>query len=133
MLDPAPRVVLDPQLGFAAAGRDAREAAIIEELYDHTIDVILRAEALGGWRGVGEQPPVRHRVLGPRAGEAAQGRRAARVRGEVALVTGAASGIGKACVDAFLRRGAAVVGLDRNPAIASHVAAPGFPRPRAAI
>ena len=36
MLDPAPRMVLDPQLGFAAAGRDAREAAIIEELYDHT-------------------------------------------------------------------------------------------------
>src|SRR5690606_37669666 len=32
--------------------------------------------------------------------------------GEVALVTGAASGIGKACVDAFMARGAAVVGLD---------------------
>ena len=32
--------------------------------------------------------------------------------GEVALVTGAASGIGRACVDAFLERGAAVVGLD---------------------
>jgi NAD(P)-dependent dehydrogenase (short-subunit alcohol dehydrogenase family) len=37
--------------------------------------------------------------------------------GEVALVTGAASGIGKACVDALLARGAAVVGLDLNPAI----------------
>ncbi|MGH8724258.1 MAG: class II aldolase/adducin family protein, partial [Burkholderiales bacterium] len=55
MLDPAPRMVLDPQLGFAAAGRDAREAAIIEELYDHSIDVILRAEALGGWRAVDEE------------------------------------------------------------------------------
>jgi NAD(P)-dependent dehydrogenase (short-subunit alcohol dehydrogenase family) len=32
-------------------------------------------------------------------------------------VTGAASGIGKACVEAFLKRGAAVVALDRNPAI----------------
>ncbi|HXU42785.1 MAG TPA: class II aldolase/adducin family protein, partial [Burkholderiales bacterium] len=52
MLDAAPRMVLDPQLGFVAAGRTAREAAIIEELYDHTIDVILRAEALGGWRAV---------------------------------------------------------------------------------
>ena len=39
--------------------------------------------------------------------------------GEVALVTGAASGIGKACVEAFLRRGAAVVGLDINPAVES--------------
>ncbi len=36
--------------------------------------------------------------------------------GEVALVTGAASGIGKACVDALLARGAAVVGLDVNRA-----------------
>ena len=37
--------------------------------------------------------------------------------GEVALVTGAASGIGQACVDALLARGAAVVGLDIKPAI----------------
>jgi len=38
-------------------------------------------------------------------------------RGETALVTGAAAGIGKACVRAFLARGAAVVGADINPAI----------------
>ena len=37
--------------------------------------------------------------------------------GEVALVTGAASGIGKACVDALLARGAAVVGLDLDARI----------------
>src|SRR6185437_16074341 len=37
--------------------------------------------------------------------------------GEIALVTGAASGIGKACVDALLARGAAVVGLDLAPSI----------------
>jgi NAD(P)-dependent dehydrogenase (short-subunit alcohol dehydrogenase family) len=37
--------------------------------------------------------------------------------GQVAVITGAASGIGKACVEAFLGRGAAVVGLDRNPSI----------------
>src|SRR6185503_7965108 len=117
MLDPAPRMVLDPQLGFAAAGRDAREAAIIEELYDHTIDVILRAEALGGWRAVGEDHlfDIEYWDL-----EQAKLRKAGRppvFGGEVALVTGAASGIGKACVASFLKRGAAVVGLDRNPAI----------------
>jgi rhamnose utilization protein RhaD (predicted bifunctional aldolase and dehydrogenase)/NAD(P)-dependent dehydrogenase (short-subunit alcohol dehydrogenase family) len=117
MLDPAPRMVLDPQLGFAAAGRDAREAAIIEELYDHTIDVILRAEALGGWRAVGERHlfDIEYWEL-----EQAKLRKAGPTppfRGEVVLVTGAASGIGEACVQAFLQRGAAVVGLDRNPAI----------------
>jgi NAD(P)-dependent dehydrogenase (short-subunit alcohol dehydrogenase family) len=37
--------------------------------------------------------------------------------GEIALVTGAAAGIGKACVEALLARGAAVVGLDIDPAI----------------
>jgi len=36
---------------------------------------------------------------------------------QVALVTGAASGIGKACVEAFLARGAIAVGLDINPRI----------------
>jgi NAD(P)-dependent dehydrogenase (short-subunit alcohol dehydrogenase family) len=35
----------------------------------------------------------------------------------VALVTGAASGIGKACVASLLARGAAVVGLDVSPAV----------------
>ncbi len=37
--------------------------------------------------------------------------------GQVALITGAASGIGKACVESFLARGATVVGLDINPRI----------------
>ena len=115
MLDPAPRVVLDPQLGFAAAGRSARETAIVEELYDHTIDVILRAEALGGWHAVSESQlfDVEYWDL-----EQAKLRRTEAVfAGEAALVTGAASGIGRACVEAFTRRGAAVIALDRNPAI----------------
>jgi rhamnose utilization protein RhaD (predicted bifunctional aldolase and dehydrogenase)/NAD(P)-dependent dehydrogenase (short-subunit alcohol dehydrogenase family) len=117
MLDAAPRIALDPDLGFAAAGCTAKDAAIVEELYDHTIDVILRAEALGGWRAVGEAHlfDIEYWDL-----EQAKLRKAGAppvFSGEVAVVTGAASGIGKACVEAFLKRGAAVVGLDRNPAI----------------
>lgn len=38
------------------------------------------------------------------------------IAGEVALVTWAASGIGKACCESLLARGAAVVRVDRNPA-----------------
>jgi NAD(P)-dependent dehydrogenase (short-subunit alcohol dehydrogenase family) len=38
---------------------------------------------------------------------------------EVVLVTGAASGIGKACVQAFAAQGAFVVGLDISPAVVS--------------
>jgi rhamnose utilization protein RhaD (predicted bifunctional aldolase and dehydrogenase) len=50
MLDPAPRMALDPELGFAAFGRTAKDTRIVEDLYEHTIDVILRARrsAAGG-------------------------------------------------------------------------------------
>ena len=126
MLDPAPRMVLDPQLGFAAAGRDAREAAIIEELYDHSIDVLLRAEALGGWRSVGENHLFDIEYWDLEQAKLKKASPSLAFRGEVAVVTGAASGIGKACVEAFLSRAAAVVGLDRNPAIEAMEPRPDF-------
>ncbi|HEV7478369.1 MAG TPA: bifunctional aldolase/short-chain dehydrogenase, partial [Burkholderiales bacterium] len=117
MLDAAPRVALDRTMGFAAFGRTAKDTRIAEELYEHTIDVILRAEALGGWRALDDQHTfdVEYWDL-----EQAKLRKAGAppvFTGEVALVTGAASGIGKACAEAFLKRGAAVVGLDLNPAV----------------
>jgi rhamnose utilization protein RhaD (predicted bifunctional aldolase and dehydrogenase)/NAD(P)-dependent dehydrogenase (short-subunit alcohol dehydrogenase family) len=117
MLDPAPRIVLDSALGFAAAGRTARDAAIVEDLYDHTIDVILRAEALGGWQAVDERHIFDIEYWDLEQAKLRKAGAAPQFAGEVALVTGAASGIGKACVEAFLRRGAAVVGFDRNAEI----------------
>ena len=117
MLDAAPRMALDPQIGFVAAGRTAKDAAIVEELYDHTIDVMLRAEALGGWRALDQQHTFDIEYWDLEQAKLRKAGAAPLFAGEVALVTGAASGIGKACVEAFLRRGAAVVGLDRNPVI----------------
>jgi NAD(P)-dependent dehydrogenase (short-subunit alcohol dehydrogenase family) len=117
MLDAAPRVILDPDLGLLAAGPNAQEAAIAGDIYRHTIDIILRATALGGYQALPagdlfdveywdlEQAKLRSAEVPPM------------FAGEIALVTGAASGIGKACVESLLRRGAAVVGLDLNPAI----------------
>jgi NAD(P)-dependent dehydrogenase (short-subunit alcohol dehydrogenase family) len=46
-----------------------------------------------------------------------------RLDGRVALITGAASGIGAACVDRFVHEGATVVGLDLGPAPESSAAA----------
>ena len=117
MHDPAPRVALDPELGLAAFGRSAKDVGIVEDLYAHTIEVILRAEALGGWRALDERHifDVEYWDL-----EQAKVKKAGAppvFAGEIAVVTGAASGIGKACAEALLRRGAAVVGLDRNLAI----------------
>jgi len=117
MLDAAPRMALDPVLGFVAAGRTAKDTAIVEELYDHTIDVILRAEALGGWRALDQQHTFDIEYWDLEQAKLRKAGSAPAFTGEVALVTGAASGIGKACVESFLKRGAAVVGLDRNPAV----------------
>jgi NAD(P)-dependent dehydrogenase (short-subunit alcohol dehydrogenase family) len=117
MLDPAPRMALDPQLGLAAFGRTAKDTRIVEDLYEHTVDVILRAEALGGWRALDERHTFDIEYWDLEQAKLKKGGTPPPFAGEVALVTGAASGIGKACVESFLRRGAAVVGLDRNPAI----------------
>ncbi len=117
MLDPAPRVILDPNLGVITVGRTAQDAAVAHDIYSHTIDIVLRATALGGYRALpaGDIFAVEYWDL-----EQAKLRRTSSTpmfAGEVALVTGAASGIGKASVEAFLRRGAAVVGLDINPSV----------------
>ncbi|MGQ0650964.1 MAG: bifunctional aldolase/short-chain dehydrogenase [Betaproteobacteria bacterium] len=117
MLDAAPRMALDRDLGFVAAGRTAKDAAIVEELYDHTIDVILRAEALGGWRALDQQHTFDIEYWDLEQAKLKKAGSPPAFAGEVALVTGAASGIGRACVEAYLKRGAAVVGLDRNAAI----------------
>jgi rhamnose utilization protein RhaD (predicted bifunctional aldolase and dehydrogenase)/NAD(P)-dependent dehydrogenase (short-subunit alcohol dehydrogenase family) len=117
MLDPAPRIVLDPELGLVSFGRSAKDAGIVEELYEHTMDVILRAEALGGWRALEERHIFEVEYWELEQAKLKKAGAPAAFAGEVAVVTGAASGIGKACADAFLRRGAAVVGIDRNPAV----------------
>ncbi|MGQ0546674.1 MAG: SDR family NAD(P)-dependent oxidoreductase, partial [Betaproteobacteria bacterium] len=85
--------------------------------YDHTIDVILRAEALGGWRALEQKHTFDIEYWDLEQAKLRKGGSPPLFTGEAAVVTGAASGIGKACVEAYLKRGAAVVGRDRNPAI----------------
>jgi len=116
-LDPAPRIVLDPELGLISVGESASDARIAEDIYLHTIETISRAERLGAWQALpaGEIFDVEYWEL--EQAKLRTGRSSPPFAGEVALITGAASGIGRACVDAFLERGAAVVGLDVDAAI----------------
>lgn len=49
MLDPMPRVVLDPELGLVALGRTPARARVARDVYRHTVRVIAAAQALGGY------------------------------------------------------------------------------------
>jgi rhamnose utilization protein RhaD (predicted bifunctional aldolase and dehydrogenase)/NAD(P)-dependent dehydrogenase (short-subunit alcohol dehydrogenase family) len=124
MLDPAPRIVIDPELGMLTVGRSVKDARIAADVYRQSIPVICAAEQLGGYTPLGDQD-----LFAIEYWELEQ----AKLRlsgtppihsGEVVLVTGAASGIGRACVEAFLALGAAVVALDINPAVATVFARP---------
>ncbi|HFC52868.1 MAG TPA: bifunctional aldolase/short-chain dehydrogenase [Gammaproteobacteria bacterium] len=124
MLDPAPRVVLDPVLGVITAGRSSREARINADIYRHTMEIICRAEKLERWQALPARQifDVEYWDL-----EQAKLRRPGPVppfQGEVALVTGAASGIGRACVESLLARGSAVVALDIDPAVGDRFDSP---------
>jgi NAD(P)-dependent dehydrogenase (short-subunit alcohol dehydrogenase family) len=112
MLDPAPRVVLDPELGLCTAGRTAKDARIAGEIYAHTMDIILRAEALGGYQALPAKDIFDVEYWDLEQAKLKSAGKPPVFAGEVALVTGAASGIGKACVESLLARGAAVIALD---------------------
>ncbi len=115
MLDPAPRVILDPALGLVTAGRTAKDAAIACEIYEHTMDILERAALLGGWRALSSRDLFDMEYWDLEQAKLKKGGKPPALTGEVALVTGAASGIGLACVESLLARGAAVVGLDLKP------------------
>jgi len=117
MLDQAPRVILDKELGMVTAGKSIKEANIIADIYDHTMDIIARAELMGGWQALSAQDIFDMEYWDLEQAKLRKGGKPPAFQGEIALITGAASGIGKACVESMLARGAAVIALDINPVV----------------
>ena len=119
MLDPLPRVILDPEWGCLTVGKTVKEADVVMDIYEKTIETILRSNALGGYHAL----PAKD-IFDVEYWELEQAKLRATGKellfsGEVVLITGGASGIGASCVASFLKRGAAVIAVDVNPKITS--------------
>jgi len=116
-LDPAPRWALWAGHGALSFGTTMGECAIVSDITRHTMQAITQAEALGGWQALPEQDIFKLEYWELEQAKLRKGGGVPEFRGRIALVTGAASGIGAACVHALLARGAVVAALDINPAV----------------
>jgi rhamnose utilization protein RhaD (predicted bifunctional aldolase and dehydrogenase)/NAD(P)-dependent dehydrogenase (short-subunit alcohol dehydrogenase family) len=112
MLDPLPRVILDPELGMLTAGKRAKDADIAADIYRHTITIIQNAERIGTYQALAPKDLFDMEYWELEQAKLRMAGAPAEFSGEIALVTGAASGIGKACVQALRAKGASVIGLD---------------------
>jgi rhamnulose-1-phosphate aldolase/alcohol dehydrogenase len=123
-IDPAgPRVVLVPGVGIVTAGPDAGRARFARELYHRAIPVQDAADALGGFRSLSESEAFAIEYWPLERYKLAQAPPRGELAGRVALITGGASGIGRATARMLAARGAHVAVADRNIDGAEEVAA----------
>jgi rhamnulose-1-phosphate aldolase/alcohol dehydrogenase len=122
LTDPFPRVVVVGGLGLFAIGKDRRTAGIVDDIYHHTISVLGAATSFGGYVSLTAReafdveywPLELYKLsLAPPEKELA---------GRVVLVTGAASGIGRAAALRLAAEGGHVVVADLDAAGARKVA-----------
>ena len=116
-IDPAPRWGIWPQHGTIAFGRRVKETIIVSDIVHHTIRAIQWGEAIGGWKALSEKQIFDMEYWELQQAKLRRGGISPELQGKVALITGAASGIGLACTEMLHEQGAVVVGLDINPEI----------------
>lgn len=118
-LDTAPRFAIWPGQGFLSFETSVKNIKIIQDISKHTIKAIYQAEKLGGWNALSKKDLFEMEYWSLEQEKLKKGNNAKSMQGKVALVTGAAKGIGKSCVERLVAEGAAVAALDIDPSITS--------------
>ncbi|MFT5835338.1 MAG: rhamnose utilization protein RhaD (predicted bifunctional aldolase and dehydrogenase) [Sulfurimonas sp.] len=117
LLNPAPNFAILKNNGTLSFGKNAKEANIIKDINEHTFEAILKAEKLGGYKALSAAKIFEVEYWELEQAKLKKGGSAPEFNGKVALVTGGASGIGKAIAKMLNARGAAIVVLDINPEV----------------
>jgi rhamnose utilization protein RhaD (predicted bifunctional aldolase and dehydrogenase)/NAD(P)-dependent dehydrogenase (short-subunit alcohol dehydrogenase family) len=116
-LDKAPRWGLYKGHGIATFGINGKRLQVCSDIIDHTSKAIQWGEQLNGWEALPEKDIFELEYWELEQAKLKNQPTAGELEGRVAVVTGAASGIGKATAGLLIARGACVAGIDIDPAV----------------
>lgn len=114
MRDPNPVVVLAPGVGRITFAADKTTARLAGEFYGNAINVMRGAEAIGSYLGLDEKEAFNIEYWALEEAKLQRMPKPKPLVGKIALVTGAAGGIGAACAVRLLSDGACVMLTDRD-------------------
>ncbi|WP_280425949.1 bifunctional aldolase/short-chain dehydrogenase [Nocardia carnea] len=118
-----PAIVLIPGVGMFSYGADKQTARVAGEFYLNAINVMRGAESVSRYQPIDESEKFRIEYWALEEAKLARRPQPKPLATRIALVTGAASGIGKAIAQRLAAEGACVVVADRDGDKAAEVAA----------